>query len=130
MDKEPRLPDPVYRPEEVAAAILHAAAHRERDILVGTSARVMNTMGRQTPRFMDWLGERIMGPSQVRGESPRNPEGALYRPGEGGRVRGDHPGPVMPVSLYNRVERHPLLTGLLMLGAAGVAMALLSRGRR
>ncbi len=130
MDREPKLPDPVYRPEEVAAAILHAASHRERDILVGTSARMLHTMGHQAPRTMDWLGERVVMPAQLRGEPPRNPEGALYRPGEGGHVRGDHPGPVMPVSLYNRAERHPLLTGLLVLGVAGAALALLSGGSR
>jgi short-subunit dehydrogenase len=130
MDKEPKLPDPVYRPEEVAAAILHAAAHPERDVLVGTAARVMNTMGRQAPRTMDWLAERVMLPAQLRPEPPRNPAGSLYRPGEDGRVRGDHPGPVMPVSLYNRVSRHPALTGLLVLGVAGAALALMKGSRR
>jgi short-subunit dehydrogenase len=125
--KQGRLPDPVYRPEEVARAILHAATHPERDVYVGTSARGMATMSRQTPRLMDWISEKIMPGLQQRDEPARNPEGALYKPGaDGGRVRGDHPGPVMPVSVYNRVERHPILSSLLVIGVAGAALALLS----
>jgi short-subunit dehydrogenase len=131
MDREPKLPEPVYRPEEVAAAILQAATHPERDVLVGTGARLMHTMGHQMPRAMDRLGEKVMMPAQRRDEPPRNPAGALYRPGAGGRVRGDHPGAVMPVSLYNRAERHPILSGLLVLGVAGAALALIGgRARR
>lgn len=126
MDREPKLPGPVYRPDEVAAAILHAATHPERDIYVGTSARMMSTMGRQFPRTMDRVGETLLMPQEKRREPPRDPEGTLYRPGSGGQVRGDHPGPVMPVSLYNRAERHPLLGNLLLIGAAGAALALLA----
>jgi short-subunit dehydrogenase len=124
MNKEPKLPDPVYRPEEVAAAILHAAAHPQRDVFVGTSGRIMSAAGRQTPRLMDRFSASVMPSQQTRDEPPRHPEGDLYKPGEGGKVRGEHPGPVMPVSVYNRVDRHPLLTGLLVLGVAGAAIAL------
>jgi short-subunit dehydrogenase len=130
MDREPKLPGPVYRPEEVAAAVLHAAAHPERDVHVGTGARVMSAMGRHFPRAMDRVGEAVLMPQEKRNESPRDPEGALYRPGYGGRVRGDHPGPVMPVSAYNRAERHPALGTLLLVGAAGAALALFSRARK
>jgi short-subunit dehydrogenase len=130
MDKEPKLPDPVYRPEEVAAAILHAATHPERDIYVGTSGRLMSALNHQFPRVMDRMSELVMPGAQQRSEPSRNSEGALYKPGAGGKVRGEHPGPVMPVSLYNRAERHPLLTGLLLLGVAGVAFGLLSGGSR
>ncbi|MBN9118499.1 MAG: SDR family oxidoreductase [Planctomycetes bacterium] len=129
-DREPKLPDPVYRPEEVAAAILHAAAHPERDVFVGTSGRVMSATARQAPRLMDRLSAGVMPGQQKRDEPPRNPEGALYKPGTGGKVRGEHPGPVMPVSLYNRADRHPVLTGLVMLGVAGAALALLSGSRK
>jgi short-subunit dehydrogenase len=129
-DREPKLPDPVYRPEEVATAILHAASHPERDVFVGTVGRVMSTMGRQMPSTMDRLSAHVMPGQQTRDEAPRNPEGALYRPGDGAKVRGEHPGPVMPVSLYNRVERHPILSALLVLGVAGAALALLGGSSR
>jgi short-subunit dehydrogenase len=126
MGREPRLPDPVYRPEEVAAAILDAATHPKRDVYVGTAARVMSTLSRQMPRTMDWMGESVLMPQEMRDEPPRHPEGSLYAPGEGGTAHGDHPGRVKPVSLYNRAERHPLLGTLMLLGVAGAAAALLS----
>ena len=89
----------------------------------------MSTLNRQMPGTMDWFGRNVMVPNQKRDEAPRNPEGSLYRPGTGGQVRGDHPKRVKPVSLYNRAERHPLLSSLVMLGVAGAALALLSGGR-
>lgn len=128
-DREPRLPDPVYRPEEVAAAILRAAARPERDVTVGTGGRVMTAVNRQAPRLMDFVSALFMPGLQKRSEPPRDPEGTLNTPGEGGKVRGDHPGPVMPVSVYNRADRHPVLTGLLALGVAGAALALLNNRR-
>ena len=118
-DKEPKLPDPAYRPEEVAAAILRAAARPERDVYVGTAGRVMSARGHQMPGTMDRVGANVMIRQQSRNEPPRDPSGALYKPGADGNVRGEHPGPVMPVSLYNRAERHPLLTGLLSAGRGG-----------
>lgn len=128
MDREPKLPPPVYPPEEVAKAILHAATHPVRDIFVGGAARVMSAMARQAPRLADWMGERVMIPEQSRDEPPRDPAGALYRPGRGGRVHGDHPGLVMPGSLYTRAVRHPLLTASLVAAAGVVAGALLGGG--
>jgi hypothetical protein len=76
---------------------------------------------------MDFVGERFVMPQQQRDELPRNPEGALYQPGTGGHVHGDHPGYVMKTSLYTRAARHPVLTGVL-LAAAGAAAAALLRG--
>ena len=38
-DRELTLPPPVYAPEEVANAILHAATHQKRDIYVGGSGK-------------------------------------------------------------------------------------------
>lgn len=128
-DREPRVPDPVYTPEEVAAAILQAAARPERDVIVGTGGRVMSAVNRQAPRLMDYFSALLMPGQQKRSEPPRNPAGTLDTPGRGGEVSGDHTGPVMPVSVYNRADRHPVLTGLLVLGAAGAALALLNNRR-
>lgn len=124
-DREPKLPDPAYRPEEVAAAILRAAARPERDVYVGTAARVMSALGHQMPGTMDRLGANLLIAQQNRAEPPRDPAGALYTPGAGGNVRGEHPGLVMPVSVYNRATRHPVLSSLLLLGAAGAFLALM-----
>ena len=133
-DKEPVLPAPVYKPEDVAGAILHAATHSERDIYVGGGGRLMSGLARHAPRFMDWLGARVMSKQQLRDEPARNPAGSLHRPGTDGDVRGDHPGFVHPVSLYTQAVRHPAAAGMLAVGA-GVAVAALlragaSNGRR
>ncbi len=129
-DREPRLPDPVYTPEEVAAAVVDAAERPQRDVFVGTAGRVMSATARQAPSFMDWVSSLLMPGQQQRSEPPRDPRGTLDRPGKDGEVHGDHPGPVMPVSAYNRATRHPVMTSLLMLGAAGAALALLNNRSR
>ena len=49
-EREPRVPPPVYQPDEVARAILHAAVHPVRDIHVGSSAHVMSALGNHAPR--------------------------------------------------------------------------------
>lgn len=127
-DREPKLPPPTYAPEEVARAILHAAAHPQRDIYVGGAGRVMTAFGHQAPRVMDYLGERVMTREQFRDEPARNPDGTLYRPGRGGRVRGDQPGLVRETSVYTRAAMHPLLTGVLLAGAGVAAAAWLTSG--
>jgi short-subunit dehydrogenase len=127
-EHEFKLPPPVYRPEEVAKAILHAATHPERDIFVGGAGRMMSTFGHQAPRTADRVAEAFLFDQQQRDEPPSDPEGNLYRPGFGGRVRGDHPGYVMKTSLYTRASRHPILTALALTAAAGVAVALLGGG--
>jgi NAD(P)-dependent dehydrogenase (short-subunit alcohol dehydrogenase family) len=121
-EREPRLPDPAYPPEEVARAVLHAAEHGGRDIYVGGAGKAMTEFYRHAPRAMDWYAETTMVGQQQRREPPRNPDGTLYRPGRGGRVRGDHPGFVMRRSAYTRAAIHPVASAAI-LAAAGVAAA-------
>ena len=122
MEQEPKLPPPVYAPEEVAAAILHAATHPKRDIFIGSGSKAMSVMGRVAPGTMSRVSSRIMPASQRRNEPPRRPAGTLYQPGPGGRVRGDHPGYVMRRSYYTRSSMHPALTGALF-AVGGLALA-------
>jgi short-subunit dehydrogenase len=128
MDREPKLPPPVYPPEEVARSILHAATHRVRDIYVGGASRVMSALGRQAPRAMDRLGETVFMRGEKRDEPPRKPEGTLNQPGPGGRVHGDQPGYVMKTSLYTRAVRHPLVTTLALAAAGAAVVGLLGAG--
>jgi short-subunit dehydrogenase len=128
--QEPGLPPPVYRPEEVARAILYAATHVKRDIYVGSGARAMSLMSRTVPRAMDRVGERYLIPGQLRAEPAREPEGALHRPGVGGRIRGDHPGYVMRTSFYTQASLHPVLTGAIIGAATMATVALLSSSSR
>ena len=53
MDKEPKLPAPVYAPEIVADAILYAAQHPKRDVFVGGAAKMNSTGARLMPRVFD-----------------------------------------------------------------------------
>lgn len=134
MDVEPKLPPPVYQPEDAAAAILHAAEHPVRDAYVGGGGRAMAGLESLLPGAMDWVAAKVMPAAQRRDEPPRNPAGALHTPGPGGKVHGDHPGLVRS-SLYTRAARHPGLVGLLGLGAAVAAVAAIggvtgSNGRR
>jgi len=122
LEKEPKLPPPVYAPEEVARAIVHAAAHPIRDVFVGAGGKQMSAFARHAPRAFDRYGERRLFAAQMRDEPPRDPTGALYRAGGGGRVRGDHPGHVRESSLYTRAALHPVLTRTVF-AVIGVAAA-------
>ncbi|MGI4764525.1 MAG: SDR family oxidoreductase [Janthinobacterium lividum] len=126
MDREPTLPPPLYRPEEVAEAILHAAVHPRRDIYVGGAAKALSSLKQSVPAAYDLLAPAISAFEQ-KTETPRDPAGALYGPKNGGQVHGDYPGPVFR-SAYTRAGLNPVTTTLLATGAT-VAAALLLRRR-
>jgi short-subunit dehydrogenase len=130
LDHEPKLPPPIYDPEEVALAILHAAEHPQRDIYVGGGGRAMSAFQAIAPRTFDRIGRTMVG-QQMRAERPRNPAGALHSAGRDGHVRGDHPGYVMRRSFYTRAALHPAATGLLLTAGVAAAAALVrGNGRR
>lgn len=118
-DHELQLPPPVYAPEEVANAILHAAMHPVRDIYVGGGGKAMSVTNKLAPGVMDWISAKAI-PGQEKSDKPAgNPAGGLQQPGLGGHARSDYPGHVMK-SYYTRTTMHPLLAGAL--AAAGVAV--------
>jgi short-subunit dehydrogenase len=127
-DREPKLPPPVYSPEEVAQCILHAAAHPERDMYVGGSAKPMSAIGQNAPRLMDWINRKFISKEMNRDEPPRHPQGILYQAGEDGCVEGEHPGHVIKVCPITRAARHPYATGAALAVMAGAAVALGIRG--
>jgi NAD(P)-dependent dehydrogenase (short-subunit alcohol dehydrogenase family) len=127
-DKEPKLPPPVYPPEEVARAILHAATHQVRDLYVGGGGKAMSTVGAVAPGAMDWAGSHILANQQARQESPRNPAGALYQAGRDGHVHGDHPGYVRKTSLYTEAAMHPAIVGAMLAGVGFAVAAWMGRG--
>lgn len=130
MDREPSLPPPVYRPEEVANAILHAAVHPRRDIYVGGAGRLLTLVNQVAPGVIDLLTP-VVTAFEKRREPPRNPAGALHAPSQGGRVRGDAPGYVMRTSAYTRASLHPVAsTAVLAVGLAALAALALNGSRR
>ena len=126
MDREPSLPPPIYRPEEVAEAILHAAVHPRREIYVGGAGPALSTLRRLAPEVYDHLAPAISH-FEKRKEPPRRPEGVLHSPEGGGETHGDAPGYVRGVSAYTRAGLHPFITTALSAGAAVLALAVLGR---
>jgi NAD(P)-dependent dehydrogenase (short-subunit alcohol dehydrogenase family) len=117
-DGEPNFPPPVYRPEEVAAAILRAASHPVRDLFVGGAGRTMSGLHRRAPRLMDWIGAKFLVPGQV-GAQPPSEGDNLYSGKAEAQVYGDHQGSFIRPSLYTRAATNPAVT----LSVAGVAAA-------
>jgi hypothetical protein len=120
MKDQPTHVAPVYAPESVAQAILHAATRPVRDLYVGGSARMMATFGTMAPATTD----KVSGPMFIKGTHsgrPRDHKEALHQASEDLRERGDYQGLVRR-SNYTRMATHPALTGALFVGA-GLLMA-------
>jgi short-subunit dehydrogenase len=87
MADEPKLPTPMIDPEDVAEAILEAAEKGGRDIKVGAMAKLDTLASRIAPSLGDRMAA-FQADRQQRDEAPRDPQGTLYRGGEGGQVHG------------------------------------------
>lgn len=129
-DKAVTLPPPVYEPEEVANAILHAATHQQRDIFVGSGGKVMSSINKYAPGLMDWVSENILSKQELRDRPAQHREGSLQEAGKDGKVHGDYDGHVMKTSFYTRAAMHPVITGTVMAAAGAATYALLGKNRR
>ncbi len=121
-DRKPTLPPPVYAPEDVAAAILHAAVHGGRDYYIGGGGKIASSLNKRLPSLVDWYGATFV-PKQSFKDAPndRDPAGNLYRPTEDGATHGDSDRLVLR-SAYTKASMHPLRAGAL-LAVAGIAAA-------
>ena len=129
-DREPKLPPPVYKPEEVANAILHAAVHPQRDIYVGGGGKAFASFKEFAPGAYDALAP-IVTALQKRSEPPQDSQDALHAPGgPDGAARGSHPGYVMRTSAYTRSTLHTLPTTAIVAGLGAAAALLISAGAR
>ena len=126
-DGQPELPPPLYAPDLVARAILHAAEHPVRDMIVGGGGRMMTAMGQLFPNFADWYMARTMPSQQRRQTNDRTGGDNLRQPGYGGEERGGYPGMVMQRSAYTWSHMHPVAALAIGAGIAGVAATLLTR---
>ena len=129
MAEQPSLPPPLYRPEEVANAILHAAVHPQRDIFVGGAAKAISAFKAVAPGLFDLLAPAITA-FEHRNESPRDTAGVLHQRGKAGEVRGGYPGYVMRGSVYTRASLHPLATTAAAAAVTAMAAALFIGGGR
>ncbi len=127
LDEQPKLPQPVYAPEVVARAILHAAAHPARDIYAGGASRGMAWFGRSAPRLYDAILSKLGVKAQLTGE-PRREGDALYHGNMGMRERSGRHGRVRERSLYTDAHTLPAGPRAALIGIAG-AMLVAAAGR-
>lgn len=128
-DRKLTLPPPVYEPEEVVKAILHAATHPKRDIIVGGGGKLMSSTNKYAPGLMDLSGANLMTEQQLLDQPPVNREGTLYRPGEGGKIHGNIKD-TMKTSLYTRAVTNPMIAGAVVAAASAAAIALVGKNRK
>jgi NAD(P)-dependent dehydrogenase (short-subunit alcohol dehydrogenase family) len=106
---QPQGLGPLYQPDQVAEAILCAAEHPSRDLVVGGAGQALLLLQRLSPTLADaYL--RLTGFAGQRTRVPR-PAGApdnLFHPIEGDeRIEGDVRDRAHPTSLYSRFQTHP-----------------------
>lgn len=130
MDAEPNLPAPVYSPQLVADAILHAAENPVRDLMVGGSAKLISTMERLSPRLTDQYMERSLFEQQKKESWAEERGDSLYSASEDPRERGGHEGHVFERSLYTAAARRPMTTAAIAVGAGLAMVALFATQRR
>lgn len=116
-----RLPPPLYAPELVADAILHAAQTPRRAITVGLAGRVQVLAATLFPSAFDRLAGLTVPGLIDQSQPVSRVEGNLYAPQTGGRaeVAGEQVG--RPFSIYTTAQTHPRIAGVFALG--GLALA-------
>jgi short-subunit dehydrogenase len=124
MKRTPKLPPPIYKPEDVARAILHAAEHGGRDYYIGGGGKVMSLVNQHLPGLVDKVGAHMMLHRTYTNERATGDQsGALFRAGRDGDVHGETPHMVMP-AIYTRATMRPVLSTAL-LAVAGLAVTAL-----
>ncbi|MXO84432.1 SDR family NAD(P)-dependent oxidoreductase [Altererythrobacter aurantiacus] len=118
---EARLPKPIYAPEVVARAILDAAEHQRRDVVVGGAGKFQILGAGVLPRVFDKIATTMADKLVDRSQPIQDREGNLYDPqGNDGDVEGRQHG--RHFSVTTAVGRHPwtVAGALLSLVAAGL----------
>lgn len=131
MPERPTLPPPVYDPEIVAKAIIHAAQHPARDIFVGGAAKALSAAAYFAPRLTDRYMEWTMFDQQKSNRPPATGRrNNLREAGTGGRERGTYPGRVLKSSMYTELALRPKTTLVSLAALAAGSAALVAWGRR
>ena len=118
MDVEAKLPPPIYAPDVVADAILHAAEQPVRDLFVGAAAKMASVSARLMPALFERSTRRLMYGLQ-RSSTPMQElkPGNLHAPLQDFGERGSTHGPVLENSLYTK-------TAMRVADAGGAALAM------
>lgn len=107
---KPRPVPPVYDPQAVAEAVLLAAEHRRRDIIIGGSGAVLDLLQRISPPLLDRL--MLLRGLMFRAQMTHQPDDGvdnLFQPTPGtGASRGEWVGEGPRTSFYTRhIELYP-----------------------
>lgn len=123
LEHVPTLPPPIYKPDDVAQAILHAATHPVRDIYVGGGAKVMSSFNKNFPSAMDWISRKTMFDLQQTGKRAVHGRDSLHQPGDDGAIEAEYANRHPRRSRYTPMSLHPWLTAGVLAAVAGVVMA-------
>lgn len=133
MEAQPVEPSPMYAPELVAKAILHAAETPVRDLLVGDKAPLESWMGRIFPGLGDKYANATMFDGQKSDRRPQPGENRVFQgPSSELRERGNYDDVhTMETSVYTEAAMRPMLAGAVTMGICAAAVAvLLSSGKK
>jgi short-subunit dehydrogenase len=127
---EPQPVPPVYAPDVVAKAILTAAEHPIRDVIVGGTGRILS-LSAMTPRLTDAYMERMLFDSQKTDKPVFGRPDNLFAPvaHDGGERGRNWHGRSMRHSAYTAAALHPKTTAAALLSAAA-AFAVAAYTRR
>lgn len=120
---KPVAPPPIYQPDVVVDAVLYAAEHPVRDLVVGGSAKALILGEKLAPRLLDALLTRFGFEAHDTGE-PKSADAPdnLFAPLEAhDTARDGFDGGAWPHSLYTSLQRHPLV-GRIPLAADALAV--------
>jgi NAD(P)-dependent dehydrogenase (short-subunit alcohol dehydrogenase family) len=123
MRAAPRPMPPVYTPDLVAEAILHAATRRTRTLPVGGASAMTIASNAVSPGLMDRFLALTGARSQQMPEQPRDGAGQLFAADGNGAERGGFA--ARGFSVYTWARLHPrtaLISGATALGIAGGAL--------
>ena len=115
---KPKPVPPIYNPRSVADAVLYAAEHPVRDIIVGGAGVFYATLQRVSPRLMDRLimATSFKGQETNEVKSPEAPSNLFEHIGGFHKTEGEFPG---RRSITTWVETHPAASAI----AAGALIA-------
>jgi NAD(P)-dependent dehydrogenase (short-subunit alcohol dehydrogenase family) len=121
---KPVAPPPIYQPDVVVDAILYAAEHPVRDLVVGGSAKALILGEKLAPRLIDALLVRFGFEAHDTGEpKPADAPDNLFLPLDAyNTARNGFDATAWPRSLYTTLQRQPLLKRI-PLATAALAMA-------
>jgi hypothetical protein len=127
-----RVPPVVYDPRLVADAILYAAEHPRRTLMVGGNGLMISLMGQVAPRLTDLVMEAIGRPAQLKPQDPGDPSKRdnLYEPRPDSVIDGNQDVYVRQQSLLLEAQKRPLTTAALLSAVGWLAWAAVSSRRR